>query len=639
MESSRYSFLAIDDRIDNLIALRALLLEAFPQAEVSLAQSGEEGLQLAKKIEPDVILLDINMPVIDGYSVCKEIKSDEGLKDIPVVFVTALKSDKSVRLKALDCGAEAFLTKPIDEVELYVQIRSMLKIRENNLLKKSESERLRYLVEEQSRDIIRLKEKYKGILNDLPVLIYEFLPDTTLTYVNQTCCDYFGQSESELLGRKVLEFLPEGQEQQAIKKYLLLTPQNPTNNYVHQVEFNGRSIWQESRNRAIFDANGKILHFYCIGIDVTERRKSEQKLLHISYHDYLTGLYNRRYFEEELKRLVQHRNLPLTVIMADVNGLKLINDSFGHSTGDKLLISAANAILAGCREDDLVARIGGDEFAVILPHADRDQAEGIIDKIKRMVEANSSGNFVLSVSFGHSTIMSMGENIHDVFAEAENDMYKNKMYESSSMRSKTIEVIMNSLYEKSQRELAHSRRVGSLCHLIATKLEFPPEEANLMKLAGSVHDIGKIGVDESILNKPGKLDEKEWTDIKKHPEAGWRILSSVKEFAEIADYVLAHHERWDGKGYPKGLSGKDIPLEARIIAAADSFDAMTSMRTYRESMPYSEAINELKKNAGSQFDPDIVDILLANIRPAENMADDNGGSNFGEIYENFRKSE
>jgi len=637
MESNRNTFLAVDDRQDNLLTLKALIVEAFPDAEVILTQNGAECIALAKEHAPDVILLDINMPGVDGYDVCRQLKKDTALADIPVIFVTALKSDKDVRLKALDCGAEAFVTKPIDEIELYAQIRSMLKIHQNNLLKKSESDRLNYLVEEQSKDILLLKEKYKSILEDLPVLIYEFLPDSTLTYVNKTCCSYFDATEEELLGKKVLDFLPLSHQKQAIKKYRMLTPQNPTTRYIHPVEFNGKLLWQESRNRAIFNDEGQLLHFYCIGIDVTERRKTENKLLHISYHDYLTGLYNRRYFEEELKRLVQRQNLPLTVIMADVNGLKLINDSFGHKTGDSLLINAANAILSGCRENDVAARIGGDEFSIILPHTTQDAAEAVIGRIKKMIEASIGEKFVLSISFGHSTIQSMEQNINDIFAEAENDMYKNKMFESSSMRSKTIEVIMNSLYEKSQRELAHSQRVGNLCHLIATQLNFGSEESNIMKMAGLVHDIGKIGVDEKVLNKEGRLDEKEWEEIKKHPEAGWRILSSVKEFSEIANYVLSHHERWGGGGYPRGLSGEAIPIESRIIAVADAFDAMTSTRTYSKSMKLDEAIHELQQHAGTQFDPQIVELLIANIHSSKIKLSKNTQSSFDEMFESLKK--
>lgn len=611
MVNKKYVFLAIDDQADNLTSLKALLLEAFPNSEVFTYLNGVEGFEAAKKYEPDVILLDILMPGIDGFGLCKIIKQDEVLADTPVIFVTALKSDKETRLQAIENGGESFLTKPVDELELYVQIRAMLKIREANVMKRSEKDKLKYLLEEKTKNITELKEKYQNMLDDLPALICEFLPDSTLTYANKTYCNYFNAKNEKLLGTKLLDLLNLDEKAPTIMKYMALTPENPSNRYFRKIEFEDKISWYEWRDRAIFDNNNEVKHFYSIGVDVTERKQAEEKLLHFSYHDFLTNLYNRRFFEEEVKRLDKERNLPITIIMADVNGLKLINDSFGHKAGDELLVKAASAIKEGCREDDIVARIGGDEFAVLLPNTDRMQAEEILKRIKTVIGEEVGVNYILSISFGFGTKINGKENINDIFAEAENHMYQHKMYESVSMRSKTIDVIMNSLYEKSNRELMHSKRVGDLCYNISSQMGFDSEEANVIKTAGLVHDIGKIGVDEKVLNKIGKLDEDEWKEIKNHPEAGWRILSSVKEFSEIAEYVLNHHEMWSGKGYPKGLIGDQIPIEARIIAVADAFDAMTSSRSYRTFLDEEAAIKELKNKAGIQFDPKVVEAFLS----------------------------
>jgi len=603
-------FLLIDDVMNNLITLKALILETFPNSEVAIAQNGELGLQLARRIQPDVILLDILMPHMDGFEVCKAIKADSDLQDIPVLFVTALKSDKENRMKALACGGEAFLTKPVDDVDLYVQLRSMLKIREKNRNEKAEKERLQELVAARTHELEKLKEKYKGLLDDLPGAVCEYLPDSTLTYVNEAYTVLHNRSAGELIGQKFLDYVDPTYRARVERSYRFLTPGQPANVSVEKIQKDGNALWMEWRNRAIFDEQGRVSQYYSIGLDITERKKSEQRLVFLSYHDYLTGLYNRRFFEEEMKRLNQPRNLPLTIVMADVNGLKLVNDSFGHKDGDRLLQNVANSMKRGFRADDIIARIGGDEFAVILTNTDTEVAEEVVLRAKEQIKKHADKNMLHSVSFGFATKTRMEEDINEIFTTAENFMYRHKVYESASMRSKIVGLIMTSLFEKSEREMSHSARVGEMAASIARVMGFSDEHISEIRTAGYIHDIGKIGVHEKILNKDGSLTEEEWVEMKKHPEAGRRILSSVDEFKMIAEHIVAHHERWDGKGYPNNLAGEEIPIEARIIAVADSFDAMTSKRSYRKPMPRQEALDEVVRNSGTQFDPDVVEAFL-----------------------------
>ena len=366
-------------------------------------------------------------------------------------------------------------------------------------------------------------------------------------------------------------------------------------------------IWNAA---AIYDQNHSTPVATIVqGQDITDRSKAEKSLLHLSYHDQLTGLYNRRLFEEELVRIDTKENLPLSIIMCDINGLKLINDSFGHAFGDELLQKTARALLTGCRKEDVVARLGGDEFVVLMPKTDASHAEHIVDSIKNLIADEKVANMDISVSFGFDTKTSDDQKITETLANAENYMYRRKIYESSSMRSKAINIIMNTLFEKSPREMMHSKRVSEICEAIASELHYSKEDVNRIRLAGLVHDIGKIGIDEKILNKRGELTNDEWLEIKKHPEAGWRILSSTSEFAELAQYILEHQEKWDGTGYPKGLKGTAITKEARIIAISDAYDAMTSERTYRKCMSREDAVKEIKKCSGTQFDPDIVNAL------------------------------
>jgi len=300
----------------------------------------------------------------------------------------------------------------------------------------------------------------------------------------------------------------------------------------------------------------------------------------------------------------------MSIIMGDVNGLKLINDSLGHAMGDELLKKVAAAISLGCRADDIIARLGGDEFVVLLPRTTRSVADQIIERIQELLTQEKVGNIDISVSFGYEAKNREEDPIQAIFKEAEDHMYRHKRLESTSMRTKTVQVILNTLYEKSIIEQLHSIMVSEICESIAVKLNLDKADVYQIKIAGLMHDIGKIEIDETILSKPDKLNAEEWNVIRKHSEMGYQILSSVNEFAKIADYVLEHHERWDGKGYPSGLAGDTISLPARIIAVADAFDAMTRKRTYSAALSQKDAVKEIEKCAGTQFDPEIVRIFV-----------------------------
>jgi HD-GYP domain-containing protein (c-di-GMP phosphodiesterase class II) len=208
-----------------------------------------------------------------------------------------------------------------------------------------------------------------------------------------------------------------------------------------------------------------------------------------------------------------------------------------------------------------------------------------------------------SISVGYAVKQCAGEFFGDVFKQAEDDMYHHKLYESAEMRYRAIHHILQTLYEKSPREMQHSVNVGELSKEIAMSLKLVPEIADQANQAGVMHDIGKIGIDQNILEKEIKLDENEFKEIKRHSEVGYRLLNSVNGMAHLAPFVLEHHERWDGTGYPKGLSGESISMIARIIAVADGYDAMVSPRPYKQIMTKDEAMDEICRCAGKQYDP------------------------------------
>ena len=375
---------------------------------------------------------------------------------------------------------------------------------------------------------------------------------------------------------------------------------------------NGDIIWVEVSTKYRYSPIGDI-EIVGVSRNIEERKKAEKEILYLSYHDQLTGLYNRRFYEEELKRLDVERNLPLTLVIGDVNGLKLINDSFGHVMGDELLKKVAKVIRIGCRTDDIIARLGWDEFVIILPKMDVIEVAKVINRFNDLSLQEKIGSIDISISFGYETKNNNEEKIEEIFKKAEDHMYKKKLFESPSMRGKTIQAIINTLHEKNTREEAHSNRVSLFCENMGKALSLLEEEIQELKTVGLLHDIGKIAIDETILNKPDKLTDDEWNEIKRHPEIGYRILSTVNDMSDMANYVLYHHERWDGKGYPKGLKGEEIPFVSRIISVVDTYDAMTSERSYRGALPETIAIEELQKYAGIQFDPELVSIFIEKV--------------------------
>lgn len=258
----------------------------------------------------------------------------------------------------------------------------------------------------------------------------------------------------------------------------------------------------------------------------------------------------------------------------------------------------------------IIARLGGDEFVILLPQTDPNETEQIVKRIKTYALKEKVGSIEISISFGWESKINGDEDIHEIFKKAEDHMYKKKLFEGPSMRGKTIKAIINTLHEKNKREEQHSHRVSALCISMGKALRLPEGEIEELKTVGLLHDIGKIAIEETTLNKQGKLTEDEWAEMKRHPEIGYRILSTVNDMSEMAEYVLCHHEHWNGKGYPKGLKGEEIPFQARIIAVADAYDAMTSERSYRNALPKEVAIEELQKNSGIQFDPKVIKVFI-----------------------------
>lgn len=345
-------------------------------------------------------------------------------------------------------------------------------------------------------------------------------------------------------------------------------------------------------------------------IDISERKKAEEMMHYLNYHDQTTGLNNRQYYESHIEKVDVEGNYPLTLIKIDINGMKLINDAFGYEMGDTLVKKVVSLIKPIVYNSDMFCRFGGSDFLIVYTKVQKTYIDIIMAQINHMMTNETIQNIKVSVSSAYAVKSSSEEDLNLVLKKAEMRLSREKLIDTSSMLSRTIEIIMNSLYEKNSREMEHSKRVSYWCEKIAQRMNLDSHIVSKLRIAGLMHDIGKIGIPDSILDKPDRLTEEEFNLIRKHSEVGYRILSAANEFSEIADYILAHHERWDGMGYPKGLKGSEIPIYARIISVADSFDAMTSDRAYRKAMSFQQAKQEIIKFSSVQFDPSVVKVFL-----------------------------
>lgn len=471
-------------------------------------------------------------------------------------------------------------------------------------------------VEDEKRREIELQNQksiLRTIIDALPEAIFYKDKDSRFIGCNKNFSDYYKQfGVDDVIGKSDLEIYPDKEVAENFIKIDKEIMKSKQAKYIEgmTLDSSGNRVIEESFKAPVINEDGEVWGVVGLARNITNQKNLEDRLRYLSYNDALTGIYNRTYFEEKIRELNNEQHLPLGIIMGDVNGLKLVNDSLGHLEGDKLLKSIAGVLNKACGDKGFVFRWGGDEFMILLPNCNEYSCERMVEKIRSECKKDDYSYIELSIALGEVVKHSLEEDIDKCIKEVEERVYRQKLLEHNSVRSSMMNSLKKSLEAKNMETEEHTERVESYALEIGKRYGFKSSQMDELMIIARLHDIGKIAIEEDILLKPGPLTTNEFEVMKTHAEKGFRIINASSEIINVAKCVLTHHEKWDGSGYPLGIAGEEIPLMARIIAIADAYDVMTHDRVYRKAMNKEEAIKELKRCAGTQFDPVLVELFL-----------------------------
>ena len=475
---------------------------------------------------------------------------------------------------------------------------------------------LEVLIDQQhaSQHQIALQKVYfEQLFGNSPESIAIIDQDDRVVRVNHCFTRMFGYSLEEANGRYINDLVvPEELREEGIAVSNAVL----SNNVIEQETLRMR---KDGRRLEVFVIGypivvlGKMVGGYVIYRDISERKEAERQLTYASTHDLLTGVFNRGYFEQEMHRLESGDYRQAGVIITDIDGLKLVNDTLGHAVGDGMLQLAARIIRASVPDNAVICRIGGDEFAVLLQEIDEAGLQEIGNRIKAAVAAENEVNkeFALSMSVGYAVRRPGRLGMDDAYREADSCMYREKLHRSSSARSALVKTLTEALHARDFITEGHADRLQELVEKLARAVGISERRIGDLRLLAQFHDIGKVGIPDNILFKPGRLTDAEMMVMRRHSEIGYRIAVASPDFHHIADWILKHHEWWDGGGYPLGLKGEEIPIECRILLIADAFDAMTQDRPYRRAVSTEKALKEIAACKERMFDPYLAERFIA----------------------------
>lgn len=478
------------------------------------------------------------------------------------------------------------------------------------------ADKMQFLINNLEENVRERSEELRLILDSTAEAIYGIDTNGKCTFCNRSCLELLGyEKQEDLLGKDMHEQIHHTKRDGTpfrIEDCKISCSIKQGKGF----EASDEVFWRADNTS--FDVeyhaypqikDGVVVGGVITFMDITDRKKKEDEIKFLSCHDTLTGLNNRRCFEENYVKIDTSANLPISLIFADINGLKMTNDIFGHSAGDKLIKKSAEILQGACREQDEIARIGGDEFVIILPKTGKEEAQRIVNMIREGFADARIEAIKCSISLGCDTKTVISQPLEEVMTNAENEMYKDKTLNRQTINKDIIDTIVETLHGKSPREEEHSIRVSELCGIMAAALGLSEAKIDKSKRAGYLHDIGKITLYEDLLHKE-LLTEQDINEMRQHSVVGYRILNLFDDTLDLAEYVYGHHERWDGKGYPRGLKGEQIPLIARIIAIAETYDRVAG----RDGIPKQDrkrtALDAIREGAGTQFDPEKAEVFI-----------------------------
>ena len=464
-----------------------------------------------------------------------------------------------------------------------------------------------------SLDHFNLPDHIQSLVDNAQDLLFRFqaIEPIKLEYINPAIEKIIGFSPSEFYANPTLFIQRVYPEDRPLLDLYLKNPSALDKPLaIRMVRKDNTIIWMEHKYVPVYNRRKKIIAVEGIARDITERKKAEEQIRYISFKDPLTGLYNRAFFEEEIARENFPENHPIGIILGDVNEIHLVNERFSYQEGDRILIDTANILKRFSRNQDILARWDEDEFILFTPQVDNEYLQTTVESIQKELLNIETNPMQVSIAFGYALKENQDQSIGEVIEKAEGWMYWKKLTRSSELGQDLVTAIEKSLLKITQETEKHSDRLQKITQKIGQELGFSQEKLHHLNLLARLHDLGKIATPKSILNKSGLLSPKEWDMVKRHPKIGYQIALSSSELTPIAESILYHHERWDGTGYPQGLKGNAIPLLSRIIAIADTYDVMVSGRAYKKPIAKREALNEIKKGAGYQFDPHLVEVFL-----------------------------
>ena len=487
---------------------------------------------------------------------------------------------------------------------------------------------------------------YNGILKTTRNIAVTIDEKGRITSVNDTAQNVFGVGD-EVINKKYNDVLGKGK---------LIDLELP----VARVNATGIGICNLERPYADGDGWKCVLNVDCLPLDnhapcgvlivardISERKILEEKLYAMTLRDGLTGLYNQSYLKSRLKEEIENataNNYSLAFFLMDIDDFKFYNDWFGHLAGDDFLYRFSQLINKCVRETDTLGRYGGDEFAVILPNAGRETAQKLAERLCYTVENHTFPNRnimprgKITVSLGIAVFPDNAKTAEELITIADEDMYRSKRRKKSIVRAQipvaqnfqhelqetdiklynAVQTVLGIIKAKDTETYMHLVKVADYAGLLLQNLNLNEEQARDVKLAALLHDVGKIEIPRYILNKISQLTPEEWSIVKQHPKWGAEMVQTIEKLEYVVFLILHHHERFDGKGYPAGLKGEEIPLGSRVLSVVDSFDAMTNVRPYRKSKDFFCALKELESCKGTQFDPDIADVFIKTVSSLQN---------------------